>query len=99
MEVLCQDPRHVRISVDTVAFIEGGKGAIAEAKEASAKAASLLESAAQPRAILFETALHGTLLDLDEEDRKRGYAKGMSADRINAGLGCIISQVQAPNLC
>ncbi len=93
MEVLCQDPRHVRISVDPIAFIEGGEGAVAEAAQASSKAVGILSSKSQPRAILFETALHGTLLDLDKEDGKRGYPKGMSADRINAGLGCIISQV------
>lgn len=57
------------------------------------KAVELLESDNQPRAILFETALHGELLNLDEEDKKRGYAGGMSANRINAGLGTIISQV------
>lgn len=46
-----------------------------------------------PRAILFETALHGDLLNLEEEDAKRGYADGMSANRINAGLGTIIQLV------
>ena len=33
------------------------------------------------------------LLNLDEEDNKRHYAGGMSANRINAGLGMIISQL------
>lgn len=64
-----------------------------EAFKAVNKAVELLESDNQPRAILFETALHGELLNLDEEDKKRGYAGGMSANRINAGLGTIISQV------
>ena len=58
-----------------------------------ARQIELIESGEQPRAILFETALHGELLNLDEEDKKRGYAGGMSANRINAGLGTIISQV------
>ena len=31
MEVLCEDPRHVRISVDPVALIEGGDAALDEA--------------------------------------------------------------------
>ena len=57
------------------------------------KAVELLNSADQPRAILFETALHGELLNLDEEDNKRHYAGGMSANRINAGLGSIISRI------
>lgn len=93
MEVLCEDPRHVRISVDPVELIEGGDRALDEAFKAVNKAVELFESGSQPRAILFETALHGELLDLDEEDNKRHYAHGMSADRINAGLGVIISQV------
>lgn len=46
-----------------------------------------------PRAILLETALHGELLDLDFEDKKRGYASGMSANRINAGLGNIVARI------
>lgn len=86
MQVLCEDSRHVRISVEPIPLINGGDEALDEAVE-------LIESSKQPRAILFETALHGDLLNLDEEDKKRGYAGGMSANRINAGLGTIISQV------
>lgn len=93
MEVLCEDKRHVRISVDPVALIDGGAGAVAEVGKAVEKAVEFLNAAQPPRAILFETALHGELLNLDEEDAKRHYAGGMSADRINAGLGTIISHV------
>lgn len=93
MEVLCEDPRHIRISVDPVSLIEGGQTALDEAFKAVNKAVELLESEKQPRAILFETALHGELLNLEEEDNKRHYAHGMSADRINAGLGVIVAQV------
>lgn len=93
MEILCQDPRHVRVSVEPLPLIEGGDVALDEVFKAVNKAAELLESDNQPRAILFETALHGELLDLDEEDNKRHYAGGMSANRINAGLGMIVSQL------
>lgn len=93
MEVLCEDQRHVRISVDPIALIEGGDKAVQEAAHAAKRAAELLASRNQPRAILFETALHGNLLNLDEEDARRSYARGMSANRINAGLGTIISRV------
>lgn len=93
MGILCEDERHVRISVEPVPLIEGGDEALDEAFRAVHKAKELLESGDRPRVILFETALHGELLNLDEEDQKRGYAKGMSADRINAGLGTIISQL------
>ncbi len=93
MEILCQDPRHVRVSVEPLPLIEGGDVALDEVFKAVNKAAELLESDNQPRAILFETALHGELLNLDEEDNKRHYAGGMSANRINAGLGMIVSQI------
>lgn len=93
VEILCQDPRHVRVSVEPLPLIEGGDVALDEVFKAVNKAAELLESDNQPRAILFETALHGELLNLDEEDNKRHYADGMSANRINAGLGMIISQL------
>lgn len=93
MGILCEDSRHVRISVDPVAFINGKEESMEEAQKAAEKALKLLAQENQPRAILFETALHGELLNLDEEDEKRGYAGGMSANRINAGLGKIIEQV------
>ncbi|XCP84848.1 four-carbon acid sugar kinase family protein [Roseburia hominis] len=93
MEVLCQDPRHVRVSVDPVALIDGGETALNEVHKAVEKAMEYMNGEVQPRAILFETALHGELLNLTEEDNKRHYPGGMSADRINAGLGMIISQM------
>ena len=46
-----------------------------------------------PRVILLETALHNELLNLDIEDKKRGYASGMSANRINSGLGNIVARI------
>ncbi len=89
MEVLCEDERHVRISVEPIPLINGGD----EAERAVELAKEMLQEGSQPRAILFETALHGELLNLDEEDKKRGYASGMSANRINAGLGTIITKL------
>ena len=93
MEILCQDERHVRISVEPIPLIDGGEAALDEVYKAVNKAVALMKAAVPPRAILFETALHGELLNLDEEDAKRHYAGGMSANRINAGLGTIIQQV------
>lgn len=93
MEILCQDPRHVRISVNPIPLVEGGADSLDEVFQAVHKAEELLNSSVPPQAILFETALHGELLNLDEEDNKRHYAGGMSANRINSGLGTIISQL------
>lgn len=92
MEVLCQDDRHLRISAEPIPFINGGEEAEEEVKRVVAAATKMLDEGT-PRAILIETALHGDLLDLDEEDAKRGYPGGMSADRINGSLGAIISQI------
>lgn len=93
MEILCGDERHVRISVEPLLLIEGGNTALDEVTRAVQWAVKLLQSQNQPRAILLETALHGELLNLEEEDRKHGYAKGMSADRINSGLGIMIARI------
>ena len=93
MEILCQDERHVRISVEPIPLIDGGEAALDEAYRAVNRAVELLKKPVPPRAILFETALHGELLNLDEEDAKRHYAGGMSANRINAGRGTSIQQV------
>jgi uncharacterized protein YgbK (DUF1537 family) len=93
MEVLCTDERNVRISVDPLPLIDGDEEAMDEVNAAIDKACLLIQSGEPPRAILFETALHGTLLNLDEEDAKRNYTGGTSADLINIGLGLIISGV------
>ena len=64
-----------------------------EVNKAIDQACILLQGDEPPRAILFETALHGILLNLDEEDAKRNYTGGTCADLINVGLGLIISGI------
>lgn len=93
MAVLCQDPRHLQVSVNPVPLIDGSRSAEKEVERAVGQIMALLEQTVPPRAILIETALHNDILDLSQEDRKRGYANGMSADRINGGLGAIVQMV------
>ena len=93
MEVLCTDERIVRISVDPLPLIDGDEEAMDEVNKAIDQACILLQGDEPPRAILFETALHGILLNLDEEDAKRNYTGGTCADLINVGLGLIISGI------
>lgn len=93
IEVLCEDKRHVQISVDPLCLIEGGEKAYEEVQRAAELAIQYMNGPVQPRAIVLETALHGDILDLDEEDRKHEYAGGMSANRINSSLGMIIARI------
>lgn len=79
MEVLCEDPRHVRISVNPELLIDGYDTAEKEVVRAAEEALSYIMSDNQPRAILFETALHGALLNLSEEEQKRHLAPGKAA--------------------
>lgn len=93
MSVLCHEDRHVRISLDQIALINGGEEAVNEMLRAVNLAANLIEREIPPRAILFETALHGSLLNLDEEDDKRNYKHGTCAENINYGLGIIVQHL------
>ena len=93
MELFCEDPRHVRISVDPVHLITGGAAGDAEAYNAIQKIIALMSEPNPPRAILIETALHGVILNLDKEDEDRAYYKGQCADMINKYLGRITHHV------
>lgn len=92
IDILTDEPGTERISVEPIPLVDGGEAALAEIERVVEKAIQIMEEKT-PRAIVFETALHGTLLNLDEEDAKRGYAKGMSADRINSSLGVIVHEL------
>ena len=92
MEVLCQDNRHKRISINPISLIDGGDVALAEIDITLNHVRSVFENE-NPRVILLETALHNELLNLDIEDKKRGYASGVSANRINSGLGNIVARI------
>lgn len=93
MNVLIEDERHTCISVEAIPLIEGGEAALKEIDRVTSKAIELIQMPNQPRAVLFETALHGDILNLDGEDEKHYYASGVSANNINIGLGMIIARV------
>ncbi|MHB8128288.1 MAG: four-carbon acid sugar kinase family protein [Mobilitalea sp.] len=93
MELLCEDPRVVRISVEPIPLINGGEEGQAEVDRTVKAALEFMNQDKLPRAILMETALHGELLNLDAEDAKRHATCGLSANRINSGLGMIISRI------
>ena len=93
MAVLCEDSQVRRIEVDPLALIHGADSANAEIARVVKQAVAMLAEAPQSKAILMETALHGDLLDLDAEDKRHGYAQGMSAESINGGLGAIVAAI------
>lgn len=93
MAVLCEAPCHVQVSVDPVSLIGSSQSAAEEVERVTGRIMALMDQPVPPRAVLIETALHGDILNLSQEDQKRGYANGTSANRINGGLGAIVQKV------
>lgn len=52
-----------------------------------------MRSGAAQRALCFESALTGRLLNLQEEEQRFGLAHGEAAQNINHGLGSIVREV------
>lgn len=94
IERLCEVNKHiVCISVSPQELINGGSEAAMEVSRVSEKVIGIFESEDKPEAIVVETALHGSVVNLEEEDMKHGYTKGMSSMLINDGLARITEQV------
>lgn len=97
IEILCNsDPlRYHRVSVSPKALIEGGTISNGEIARVVSEVVRLIHAAGEhkPEAIVVETALHGSVLDLKEEDSKHGYPNGTSSMMINAGLADITKQI------
>lgn len=93
MSFLGKDRHNVCVSVDPKALVQGGLSAEKEIDTAVERTVKSLTCEEVPRAVLLETALHGSLLNLEEEDFKHGYISGTSADKINEGLGKIVRRV------
>lgn len=68
--ILLEDQRHVQVSVDPIPLIDGAWEATEEAESAVRRIMELMEGASAPRAVVIETALHGPVLNLAEEDAK-----------------------------
>ena len=93
MQFLFENTDARQISVNPARLLAGAEEAAEEIEKSVNKAVEILKDQKNIPAIVFETALHGTLLNLDEEDRTHGYPNGMSADKINEGLGVIVQKV------
>lgn len=93
MKHLCEKIETVQIGVDPLALIKTGEPTDKEVNKAIERATDLLKSNRKPEVILIETALHGTILDLEKEDKDLNYPEGTCANRINASLGAITAGI------
>lgn len=94
IDVLCaHGSEYKKVSVSPLALLEGGSDAEKETGRAVCEVTGLLEQQNRTRAVIVETALHGTVVNLEEEDRKRGYRPGTSSALINRGLAEITKRV------
>lgn len=83
----------VCVSVSPKELINGGRDADMEVLRVSREVIGLFGAEDRPEAIVVETSLHGSVVDLREEDLRHGYKKGMSSMLINDGLARITEQV------
>ena len=94
IRTLCEDdPLNIRLSVNPNALVKGGKANEEEVEKAVVTFSMLMEQPIPPKCIIIETAFHGSLINLQEEDIKYGYEKGRSSDLINQGLAAITEKL------
>lgn len=94
MEYLCgQNPQCRVVSIAPAELIDGGEKANKEVKRATSEIVGLFSSPEPPHVILIETALHGVIVNLDQEDQRHQYETGASSALINDGLAQITEHV------
>ena len=94
MEVLFEMEKDAQqVSVSAERLLEDSKEHELEVARNVKQLSDILSKEERPRVILVETALHGEIVDLQEEDEKHGYDAGGSSERINRGLAEITEAV------
>lgn len=94
MEILAKDSeKNKRISVSPKALMDGENERIKEVDRVAKKAKELLASKEEIRSLLIETALHGEVLNLQQEDKNRQYEEGTCSRYINEGLAMISKEI------
>lgn len=93
MDVLCRNKRVLHIPVNPESLVCTESDREKEILAAVSVAITAINQSEPPIAILFETALHGTRLDLALVDQKKGLPPGSTAEDINTGLGRIIAKI------
>lgn len=94
MEILMEEePDFRRISVSPRRLLEEGEEHDREVARCTEQIREIFSNGEHPKVILIETALHGEILNLQQEDMLHGCAKGESSRRINTGLAQIADEV------
>lgn len=94
MEVLFEMEKDAQqVSVSAKRLLEDSKEHELEVARNIKQLSDILSKEERPRVILVETALHGEVLNLQEEDERCGYNTGGSSERINRGLAEITEAV------
>lgn len=92
-KLMDHDARNYQVSADPVKLIGGGAERSREVERVLGEIDALMEQPEKPRAIVVETAFHGSLVNLDEQDQMHEYEKGGSSAMINEGLAQITEKV------
>ena len=94
MEILFEkEPSARRVSVSPKKLLEDGQEHESEVNRCTQQLHEILSGAEKPKVILVETALHGDILNLQQEDEAHDYPTGGSSQRINTGLAQIADEI------
>ncbi|HBS6043139.1 TPA: four-carbon acid sugar kinase family protein [Klebsiella aerogenes] len=90
--LIANDPRVCHIPVDAELLVDKKNAAEIEVQRVVQHARQCIPQQ-QNALFVFESALTGRLLDLQEEERRFGLSHGQAAENINQGLGSIVREV------
>ncbi|HDU4643108.1 TPA: four-carbon acid sugar kinase family protein [Klebsiella aerogenes] len=90
--LIANDPRVCHIPVDAELLVDKKNAAEIEVQRVVQHARHCIPQQ-QNALFVFESALTGRLLDLQEEERRFGLSHGQAAENINQGLGSIVREV------
>ncbi|MCU6319017.1 four-carbon acid sugar kinase family protein [Klebsiella aerogenes] len=90
--LIANDPRVCHIPVDAELLVDKKNAAEIEVQRVVQYARQCIPQQ-QNALFVFESALTGRLLDLQEEERRFGLSHGQAAENINQGLGSIVREV------
>ncbi|EKQ6528890.1 four-carbon acid sugar kinase family protein [Klebsiella aerogenes] len=90
--LIANDPRVCHIPVDAELLVDKKNAAEIEVQRVVQHARQCIPQQ-QNALFVFESALTGRLLDLQEEEQRFGLSHGQAAENINQGLGSIVREV------